>query len=230
MENKDYYSVLGVKENAGADEIKSAYRKLAMKHHPDRVSGGNKKAAEERFKDISAAYYVLSDPKRRQEYDMFRKGGYAYANAGAGYANNDFASQAGFDFEDLLRQFSSGGGRRRQKNGQDKYFSFEDLSEIFGGGAEGYGRGNSGARHSYGFSGEASRQKYDTNSYATLDIPRRLAEKGGEAKFTLTNGKAISLNIKPGTKNNQKMRLRDLGNSCPTCEHAGDLIVTLRIR
>ncbi|MDD5747006.1 MAG: DnaJ domain-containing protein [Candidatus Omnitrophica bacterium] len=225
MENKDYYGILGVKESAGADEIKSAYRKLAMKHHPDRVSHGNKKTAEEKFKDISAAYYVLSDPKRRQEYDMFRKGGYAYGNTGSGYANNDFASQAGFDFEDLLRQFSAAGGRgRRQKSGHDKYFSFDDLSEVFGG-MGGYSQGQADR-----FSGNAAQAKYDSNSYATLDIPRRLAEKGGEAKFTLSNGKAISLSIKPGTKNNQKMRLRDLGNSCPTCEHHGDLIVTLKIR
>ncbi|MDR0860172.1 MAG: DnaJ domain-containing protein [Candidatus Peribacteria bacterium] len=68
---KDYYSLLGVSETATTDEIKKAFRKLAVKHHPDRA-GGNK----EKFQEINEAHGVLSDEKKRQQYDMYRKGGF----------------------------------------------------------------------------------------------------------------------------------------------------------
>ncbi|MBU4306195.1 MAG: DnaJ domain-containing protein [Candidatus Omnitrophica bacterium] len=227
MADKDYYQVLGVKEKASIDEIKSAYRSLALKYHPDRVSGKGKQAAEEKFKGISAAYYVLSDPKRRGEYDEYRQGVHSY---GRGYAGaGDFASQAGFSFEDLLRHFSaqqsSRGGRCNRTS--DRYFFFDDLSDVFGG----FGNADEGmsAAGDYGLDDNAVRQKYDTNTYATLDIPQNLALKGGEVKFKLSSGKTIVLKVNPDTKNNQKIRLKDLGQLCPTCDHKGDLIVTLRI-
>ncbi|HUL29921.1 MAG TPA: DnaJ domain-containing protein, partial [Thermodesulfobacteriota bacterium] len=69
MAAKDYYSVLGVAKNASEDEIKRAYRKLAMKYHPDR--NPNKREAEERFKEINEAYAVLSDAEKRKQYDTF---------------------------------------------------------------------------------------------------------------------------------------------------------------
>ena len=69
--NKDFYKILGVSETATADEIKKVYRKLAKKYHPD--SHPNDKQAETRFKDISQAYHVLSDPAKRKKYDEFRK-------------------------------------------------------------------------------------------------------------------------------------------------------------
>ena len=75
MEYKDYYKVLGVERNAEAQEIKKAYRKLAMQHHPDR-NQGNKKS-EEKFKDINEAYQVLSDPQKRSRYDQL---GNSYSN------------------------------------------------------------------------------------------------------------------------------------------------------
>ena len=71
MSEKDYYSILGVKEDASEAEIKSAYRKLALKYHPDKNPGDKK--AEETFKKISEAYYTLGDPKRRKEYDNLRR-------------------------------------------------------------------------------------------------------------------------------------------------------------
>src|SRR3954471_6555159 len=88
MANKrDYYEVLGLARSAGAEEIKKAYRKLAVQHHPDKNPGDKK--AEERFKELSEAYEVLSDPQRRQMYDQF---GHAAAGQGAG-------GPGGFDFQ-----------------------------------------------------------------------------------------------------------------------------------
>ncbi|MGB3057094.1 MAG: DnaJ domain-containing protein, partial [Candidatus Omnitrophota bacterium] len=97
MANKDYYDILGVKEGAGAEEIKKAYRKQALKYHPDK--NPDDKKAEEKFKEISAAYYTLGDEKRRKEYDNLRRMG-AYTG--------DFSSAQGFDFSDFLKQFSGG--------------------------------------------------------------------------------------------------------------------------
>ena len=78
-EKRDYYEVLGVAKTATADEIKSAYRKLAMKYHPDRNPGD--KAAEEKFKEAAEAYDVLHDPEKRQRYDQF---GHQAFEGGAG--------------------------------------------------------------------------------------------------------------------------------------------------
>ena len=72
----DYYEILGVGENADADEVKSAFRKLAFEHHPDR-NPGNEKQAEEKFKKINEAYSVLCDERRRREYDSYRSGRFA---------------------------------------------------------------------------------------------------------------------------------------------------------
>ncbi|MBM4348164.1 MAG: hypothetical protein FJ107_08535, partial [Deltaproteobacteria bacterium] len=74
MANRDYYEILGVSKNASDEEIKRAYRKLAMKYHPDR--NPNKKEAEERFKEINEAYAVLSDKEKRKQYDTFGAEGF----------------------------------------------------------------------------------------------------------------------------------------------------------
>jgi len=113
-ENKDYYKILGVNRNATQKEIKSAYRKLAMKYHPDR-NPDNKKAAEDRFKEISEAYEVLSDEKKRKLYDQY---GYeamkqSFGNNGFNWSNfthyQDLEDIFGdFGLDDLLRGFGFG--------------------------------------------------------------------------------------------------------------------------
>src|SRR3989338_3118287 len=117
---KDYYQVLGLSENSSPDDIKKAYRKLAVKHHPDK-NLSNSKEAEAKFKEISEAYYVLSDEKRRAQYDQMRR-------YGGGVGSENFAGNQGFDFEDLLRSF------RSQGKMNSRYSAFGDIfSDILGG-------------------------------------------------------------------------------------------------
>ena len=129
MAKRDYYDVLGVPRGADADEIKKAYRKMAIKYHPDKNPGD--KEAEENFKEAAEAYEVLSNPEKRQRYDQF---GHAGVGSSAASDGNPFAGFGGqnvnFDFGDLGLGdiFSSffggqpGGGRQRQARGNDGEF------------------------------------------------------------------------------------------------------------
>jgi molecular chaperone DnaJ len=107
---KDYYRVLGVSETASAKELKAAFRKLSRKYHPDANSGDA--AAEERFKEVSAAYDVVGDPERRKEYDEVRRLGPASAGFPGGGGAGGFQFQDGGDLGDLLGNLFGGGGRR----------------------------------------------------------------------------------------------------------------------
>src|SRR3989338_5802687 len=113
---RDYYEVLGVARGASAEDVKKAYRKLAVQHHPDKNPGD--KAAEERFKELSEAYEALSDPKKRQMYDQF---GHAAMGGGPGGAGpGGFGGGAGGIndiFEDIFGDFFGGGGQRRTRGG-----------------------------------------------------------------------------------------------------------------
>ncbi len=129
MAKRDYYEVLGVGKTATLDEIKKAYRKLAIANHPDRNPGGDK-AAEDRFKEATEAYDVLGDEKKRKMYDQY------------GFAGVDGANGGGHDYSNVYRDFSDifgggfGGG------------GFEDIFSSFFGGGGGRAQGRGGQRGS----------------------------------------------------------------------------------
>jgi molecular chaperone DnaJ len=141
---RDYYEVLGVGRDASAEEIKRAYRKLAVKFHPDKNPGD--KSAEEKFKELGEAYEVLSDPDKRAAYDRFGHDAFSRAGGGAGGAWSGGAQWGGFHdpfevfrevfggsfgFEDF---FGGGGGRRGERRGSDLRYDLEISFEeaVFG--------------------------------------------------------------------------------------------------
>lgn len=133
MEKRDYYETLGVERGASPDVVKSAYRKLAMKYHPDRNPGDVE--AENRFKEASEAYSVLSDGEKRQRYDQFGHAGVGGAGQGGGFNPADF-SDLGDVFGDIFGDLFGGGGRggRRVRRGSDLQYELEVEFEdaVFG--------------------------------------------------------------------------------------------------
>ena len=136
MAKRDYYEVLGVSKTATEEEIKKAYRKIALQNHPD--THPNDKAAEERFKEASEAYEVLSDPKKRSTYDQFGFAGMNNFQGGAAgnYSNvyrdfSDIFGGAG-GFEDIFSSFFGGGRQRSRAQGGEPGASFRyDLTLDF---------------------------------------------------------------------------------------------------
>lgn len=110
MSKRDYYEVLGINKGASDDEIKKAYRKAAMKYHPDKFSNATeqeKKDAEEKFKEVNEAYQVLSDAQKKTQYDQF---GHAAFEQGGGFGGGGFGGFGGSGFEDIFSSFFGGGG------------------------------------------------------------------------------------------------------------------------
>ncbi len=217
---KDYYKVLGVGENATEDELKKIYRTLAKKYHPD--ANPNNKAAEEKFKEISEAYYVLSDAKKRREYDSYKKAGFSQGYGGGG--GGGFQGAQGFDYDEILRAFrgAQGGGARGGtfRFGGGNAAGFQDVfSDLFSGGM------SQGGEEDYG----GAMQSVSADVTATLKISKARAQKGGEVSFGTQDGKKITVKIPAGITSGKKLRLSRQGKDCPTCQHPGDLILTIKV-
>ncbi|PIQ86560.1 MAG: hypothetical protein COV74_04065 [Candidatus Omnitrophica bacterium CG11_big_fil_rev_8_21_14_0_20_45_26] len=224
---KNYYEILGVPETAASETIKKVYRKLAFQYHPDKNPGN--KEAETKFKKISGAYYVLSDPKRRAEYDQMCKRG--------GPAASDFAGAQGFDFEELLKQFS---GRGRSRSAGSQYTEFSDIfQDLFSGSSpreftQRRGSGEtvyqfySSSPGDFGADAEGERSKVDI--YVNLQISKEKAKSGGRVAFRIPEGKTISVKIPPNTREGQKLKLTRQGRLCPTCRHEGDIILQVKLK
>ncbi|MEA2331994.1 MAG: curved DNA-binding protein [Thermoleophilaceae bacterium] len=206
---KDYYEVLGVPRDASADDIRAAYRRLARQYHPD---VNKEPEAEDRFKEISEAYEVLRDPEKREQYDRL----------GANWkAGQDVSGTSGFGggfgggpdggFRDVRVDFGGGG------------FGGGDFSDFFEGIFGGRGRG----RASGGFEGFSSR---GSDQETTLELSLEEAARGGRRRITLADGRDYEVNIPPGVRDGQRIRLAGEGARGPGGGPPGDLMLRVRLR
>lgn len=200
MAEKDYYELLGVKKTATEDEIKKAYRSLAKKYHPDKNKGN--KEAENKFKEISEAYAVLSDKEKRAQYD--RLGREAFGPGGA----NPFA---GFDFS----EFTGGRGRRGGRRGAEgATIDFTDLfGDLFGGGGGGFER--------------APQRGNDIQSETTIDF--RDAIQGTTLELRI-GAERVKVKVPEGVADGQTLRLRGRGSPGAGGGPAGDLHLLIKVR
>ena len=202
---EDYYQVLGVKKDASKEEIKKAYRKLAMKYHPDHAKGD--KAAEEKFKKISEAYAVLSDDEKRKEYDTFGAEGFRQR-----FSQEDIFR--GFDFGDILREFGFGGDFSSGRRGGGTRFSF-------GGGSP--------------FGGQARYQQARMKgSDLVYELPLTLKEVASGTSKTVSlqhqgQSEKITVQIPKGMITGKKLRLAGKGSPSPLGGPPGDLFIQAKV-
>ena len=196
--SKSLYKTLELNENATKSEIKKAYRKLAKQYHPDI---NKSKEAEEKFKEINAAYEVLSDEEKKNQYDMHGD------NMFGGQNFHDFAQGqgAGVDINDILNQMFGGGGGSRSRGFQGG----------FGGGSP---FGNQG-----GFGGF---NEIDLDTQSQITIPFDVSILGGKQNISLQND-SFDIKIPEGIKDGQKIRAKGKGKSHGS--QKGDLILKINV-
>ncbi|HWI30856.1 MAG TPA: DnaJ C-terminal domain-containing protein [Microbacterium sp.] len=210
--DKDFYKILGVSKDVSAADLKKAYRKLARTHHPDSNQGAAN--AEAKFKEISEAYAVLSDPEQREEYDQIRAMG-----SGARFTAG---GQPG-GFEDVFSMFGQGRGRGQSAEDFDDIFSM--FNQQQGGG---FGTGRFG-QTSGGFRGYGGPQRgSDVTARTTIDFVT--ATKGETITLQGEDGKPFKVKIPAGVSDGQKVRLRGRGRPSPDGGENGDIVVQVAVR
>ncbi|MHB1685918.1 MAG: DnaJ C-terminal domain-containing protein [Ignavibacteriaceae bacterium] len=203
MEYKDYYKTIGVEKNATADEIKKAYRKLAKKYHPDKNPGD--KSSEEKFKEITEANEVLSDPEKRKKYDTLGSNWKQYQNAGNEGAFNNYSHQRNYNVPPEYENLFGGAG-------------FSDFFEsFFGGGFSTQKKGNTFRRGRKG-------KDYE----AVLNISLEDAHSGAEREISV-DGKKLRVKITPGIEEGKKLRLKNQGAEGIGGGERGDLYLNIKI-
>jgi curved DNA-binding protein len=204
MEYKDYYNILGVSKSASQDEIKKAYRKLAVKYHPDK--NPDDKNAENRFKEISEAYEVLKDPEKRKKYDQLGMNWNQYQNTG--------------DFD--WSQFSG------QQRGRQYHFQ-GDLNDVFGGEEFSdffnafFGGGFSSGKQQYR-TGGLKGQDYQSTLKITLEEAYH-----GTSRILNVNNEKLRINIKPGAYDGQELRIKGKGGAGTGGGVRGNIYVNIQI-
>jgi curved DNA-binding protein len=212
---EDYYKLLGLDKKATNEDIKKAYRKLALKWHPDK--NPNDKSAEERFKKISEAYAVLSDPKKREEYDTFGSADQFRQR----YTQEDIFR--GFDLNDILRSFgfgdAGGPGARTFRTSRGGRFTFtqgEPFSDMF-----------DGDRQRFSHMAQKG-QDFEYNLSITLED----SVFGAEKKLALQKDDhvdEINFKIPPGINSGKKLRLAGKGGHGIDGGPPGDLYINITI-
>lgn len=213
MAKKDFYSVLGVSRQASPEEIKKAYRKLALKFHPDKNPGD--KTAEDRFKEATEAYDVLTDPKKKQVYDQFGHAGFQAGGAGP--------FQKGFEGFQGFGGFGATQGQQGQEAFQDLFGDF--FGEFFS------GQPGTGARRGFRQEQRGADLRY------TLNITLEEAATGTDKRISFVrhrNGKEdtakLSIMVPAGVKAGQRLKLRGEGDSSPGSGKPGDLYVIVHFQ
>ena len=203
--DKDFYKVLGVSKDVSEADLKKTYRKLARQFHPDSNPGDA--GAEARFKEISEANSVLSDPEQRREYDQVRAMG-----SGARFSQGGRPGQPG-GFEDVFGgMFGNASPGARQRNA-----GFEDIfSGMFGQSSGGFG----------GFGGPTKGRDLATG--VTLDF--LTAIQGDTVKLEQSNGRTITVKIPQGVADGQKIKLKGKGEPSQDGGQPGDLVLTVTVR
>jgi curved DNA-binding protein len=230
MEYKDYYRILGISKDAGQDEVKKAYRKLAVKYHPDK--NPDDKGAEERFKEVSEAYEVLRDPEKRKKYDRLGANWEQFEHTGPG----DFG-------------YSRGRGGSGGRPGGGTYYFEGDPGDLFGGSGAGGGfsdffraffgeMGGPGGGFGGPFTGfdeqrpGAGRRvtsRRGSDMQAEMEISLSEAYLGTTRVFSV-DGEKLRVKLKPGTYDGQEVRIRGKGGRGGSDGESGDLYIRIRVR
>jgi DnaJ-class molecular chaperone len=249
MEQKDYYDILGLEKDAGQKEVRDAYRRLALLHHPDRNKDNPEAAA--RMKEINESYAVLSDPQKRKAYDSIRQtyGASAYGQFRQTYSDQDIFR--GSDIQQIFEELSRAFGFRgfddvfRESYGAG-YRTFEfrrpgAFGRVFVGGFGG-GQGTPGSAPLGGYLGKLIR--YGLKKKWGIELPERgedlqdrivispgLARLGGKIHYSCRKtGKELLVTIPPHMTSDRPLRLKGMGAPGRGGGEAGDLYITVHIR
>ncbi len=247
MAKRDYYEVLGIDKKASPVEIKKAYRKLAMKFHPDKTKGD--KAGEEKFKEASEAYEVLSDESKRQQFDQFGHQAFDGAWGSGGFDMNNFTHSGDFGdmFSGIFEQFFNGGrrgssrGSQRQHRGEDLQVAISlTLSEIAKGAdkkikisvkevcedCKGSGSADGNATRCHHCHGQGQVQQVTRSLFGQMVSHIKCPKCYGEGRST--HKETIKVSIPAGVSEGQYISMRGKGNVGRNNGPKGDILVVIK--